>query len=547
MVLRSLSHLGGSGLSARATEDLFVRFLKWIPDEIDKARALALGLNLQVLVDVPVGSTPDDAFMAVPGRTVEVTATLSSSSHSPVASSIELKLPNGWNSKILTSNTAGDKTITRFKIYVPPTAKPTRPYWHRNDPETEALNTIGDSVYQGLPFSPPPVSALATIGKAAPGVISDVCMVRYKDTSGAIAERPLAVAPAFSVMLEPGEQVIPVADGATPAVKVAVSSNLDSGDLEATHWAGDPARNEGIVRAEVPQGWRAEPRAILMRFHARGEKQSSEFKVAVGDRTEGRESVRAALKSGHRSYAEGYSVVTREDLGTFYYYQPAEQQVAIVNVKIPKDLKIGYIMGAGDEIPTVLQQIGMDVALIPAEKLATEDLSHYQTIVLGIRAYDTQKDVIANNKRLLDFVQAGGRLVVQYNTLGYTAAAGDFNSGKYTPYPASLSRARVSVEDAPVRILEPGNAIFHTPNEIAQRDFDGWVQERGLYFLSQWDSNFTPLLETHDPGESEQKGGLLVAHYGKGTYIYTGYAFFRQLPAGVPGAVRLFVNLLSHE
>jgi hypothetical protein len=221
------------------------------------------------------------------------------------------------------------------------------------------------------------------------------------------------------------------------------------------------------------------------------------------------------------------------------------QRVSIVDVKVPKDLKVGYIMGAGDEIPTVLQQIGMDVTLIPAEKLGSEDLNRYQTIVLGIRAYDTQKDVIANNKRLLDFVQAGGRLVVQYNTLGYTAAAGDFNSGKFTPSPATLSRTRVSVEEAPVVILDPANPIFHSPNEITQKDFEGWVQERGLYFMSQWDSNFTPLLESHDPGEGEQKGGLLVAHYGKGTYIYTGYAFFRQLPAGVPGAVRLFVNLIS--
>jgi hypothetical protein len=221
------------------------------------------------------------------------------------------------------------------------------------------------------------------------------------------------------------------------------------------------------------------------------------------------------------------------------------QRVSIVDVKVPRDLTIGYIMGAGDDIPTVLEQIGMNVTMIPADKLASEDLSKYQTIVLGIRAYDTQKGVIDNNQRLLDFVKNGGRLVVQYNTLGSFGVPIDFNAGKYTPYPATLSRARVSVEEAAVTILDPGNPIFHSPNEITQKDFEGWVQERGLYFMSQWDANFTPLLESHDPRESEQKGGLLVAHYGKGTYIYTGYAFFRQLPAGVPGAVRLFVNLIG--
>jgi hypothetical protein len=182
----------------------------------------------------------------------------------------------------------------------------------------------------------------------------------------------------------------------------------------------------------------------------------------------------------------------------------------------------------------------MNVTMIPPEKLASEDLSTYGTIVLGIRAYDTQKEVATNNKKLLDFVSAGGTLVVQYN-----AGVGDFNGGKFTPYPADLSRARVSVEEAPVEILAPEDSVFHYPNTITARDFDGWVQERGLYFMGKWDDHFKPLLACHDPGEEPQKGGLLRAQYGKGTYIYAGYAFFRQLPAGVPGAVRLFVNLLS--
>jgi hypothetical protein len=370
-------------------------------------------------------------------------------------------------------------------------------------------------------------------------------MVRYKDASGAIAERPLAVAPAFSVLVDPGERVLPMEDGPQPRVKVDVFSNLDSKTLRETYWTGDPEKDEGVLRVQGPEGWLVAPGEKALEFHERGERQSAVFKVTPGNRTEGRRENRASLKSGQRNFEEGYSVVTREDLGTFYYYQPAVQRISVVDVKVPKDIKVGYIMGAGDNIPTVLEQIGMNVTMIPADKLASEDLSKYQTIVLGIRAYDTQKGVIDNNKRLLDFVENGGRLVVQYNTLGSFGVPIDFNSGKYTPYPATLSRARVSVEEAPVSILDPANPIFHSPNEITQKDFEGWVQERGLYFMSQWDRNFAPLLESHDPGEGEQKGGLLVAHYGKGTYIYTGYAFFRQLPAGVPGAVRLFVNLVS--
>jgi LmbE family N-acetylglucosaminyl deacetylase len=518
---------------------------KW--SQLSKAAALASGVSLHVVVDEPIGASPDTAFMAVPGRTFEVTAALSGAGLPPGAPSSDLLLPKGWNSEVLSRSAEGKDSITRFKVYVPPTAELTRPYWHRNDPTTEALNTVDEPEDQTLPLPPSPVKASGFPYKAGVGLISATCMVRYKDTNGHIAERPLAVAPAFSLLLNPGEQVIPTEDGPKSEVDVEVSSNLDSKTLQDTHWAGDPEKNQGIVRVEIPGAWHVEPDDKQLEFNERGEKQNAGFTVHPGTRTEGREDIRASLKNGHRTYDEGYSVVTREDLGTFYYYQPAIQRVSIVDVKVPKDIKVGYIMGAGDDIPAVLEQIGMNVTLIPADKLATEDLSKYPTIVLGIRAYDTQKAVADNNKRLLDYVQNGGRLVVQYNTMGSFGVPIDFNAGKYTPYPATLSRARVSVEEAPVVMLDPANPIFHFPNEITQKDFEGWVQERGLYFMSQWDSNFTPLLESHDPGEGEQKGGLLVAHYGKGTYIYTGYAFFRQLPAGVPGAVRLFVNLLSRE
>jgi hypothetical protein len=331
----------------------------------------------------------------------------------------------------------------------------------------------------------------------------------------------------YSVALEPGSQVIPEQNGKSSSVKVAVRCNLTGA---AT----------GSLRLEAPSGWKVEPQQQSVRLAKRGDEQHFEFKVSPASLKEGRVQIRAVLEAGGAQYSEGFSLVTREDLDSFYYYQPATQRVSIVDVKVPKSLKVAYIMGAGDDIPAVLQQLGMDVTMLEAEKLASEDLSHYGTIVLGIRAYDTQQDLAANTKKLLSFVSDGGTLVVQYN-----ASTGDFNGGHFTPYPLSLSRARVSVEEAPVEVLAPNDSIFHTPNPITAHDFDGWVQERGLYFASDWDGHYTPLLASHDPGESPQKGGLLRAQYGKGTYIYTGLAFFRQLPAGVPGAVRLYVNLLT--
>jgi hypothetical protein len=188
----------------------------------------------------------------------------------------------------------------------------------------------------------------------------------------------------------------------------------------------------------------------------------------------------------------------------------------------------------------VLKEIGMNVSTIAADELARGDLSRYATIITGIRAYDVREDVRRYNTRLLEFVHAGGTLIVQYNT-GIAA----FNAGRYAPYAAELGRERVSEEQSAVQVLAPNDNIFHVPNEITAGDFDGWIQERGLYFMHSWDDQWEPLLAMHDRGELPRKGGLLRCFYGRGTYIYTGLSFFRELPGGVPGAVRLFVNLVD--
>ena len=417
-----------------------------------------------------------------------------------------------------------------------------RPYWHRQDPETDSVNTIDTPRFQTLPLSPSllllkenfaySISHHATPQNEPswrrpwPGLTVPL-IAEGLPSNGEPAKKQVAVVPPFSVALEPGEQVLPVADGKETTVKVGVSSNL----------TGAPA---GTLHLDLPAGWRAEPDTLKVSLPKRGDQQDFEFKVFPANLKEGRSEIRAVLDAGDKKYTEGYTLVTREDLGSAYYFQPAVQHVSIVDVRIPAKLKLGYILGAGDDIPAVLQQIGMNVTIIPAEKIAAENLSQYDTIVLGVRAYDAQKDVVANSQRLLDYVSNGGTLVVQHNN-----DIGDFNSAHFTPYPATLGRARVSVEEAPVTILAPDNQVFHYPNEISQKDFDGWVQERGLYFMSTWDDHFTPLMSCHDPNEPDQKGGLLYAKYGKGVYIYSGYAFYRQLPAGVSGAIRLFVNLVS--
>jgi len=510
----------------------------------------ALNLALEVSLTADVSSDGEreiqpvkevDALTAVsPGQEFLIAVTFHNGSKQPlVIDHIKLEVPAGWNT--ISGKTrpetvkAGEDLHANFRLRVPANTSYTRPYWHRDDPDRESVNRIDEEKYATLPFPPPALrarveytaGAASTSGARTRNGVTAVVVTPFLDEAGKRAARPLAIVPTFSVMLEPGTQAISTHNGSTSTVGVGVAGNV-------AHEV------QGVLRLELPQGWRSEPAQLAVDFKKRGEKQDFQFKVFPAGLQEGRAMVRAVLESEGEKYSEGYSLVTREDLGSFYYYQPARQRVSIVDVQAPHDLKVGYIMGAGDDIPTVLKQVGMDVTLIPAEQLAAEDLSKYQTIVLGIRAYDTQKDVATNNRKLLDFVSAGGTLVVQYN-----ASTGDFNAGKFTPYPADLSRGRVSVEEAGVEILAPEDSVFHSPNAITAADFDGWVQERGLYFMSTWDEHFKPLLSCHDPGENAQKGGLLRASYGKGTYIYAGYAFFRQLPAGVPGAVRLFVNLLS--
>ena len=541
-----VSHQGrrlrGSDLSAIAKIDLLTRIVEK-QQQAETALNLALGARLTAEVSsngersIPTLKEADALTTVSPGEEFLIGVTFHNGSKQPLLiDQLKLEVPQGWSTisgkaKPETVK-AGEDLHADFRLRVPKDTAYTRPYWHRDDPERESINHVDNEKYATLPFPPPALRARVVYSVSEAGVktgngIDAVVVTPFLDEAGKRRTRPLAVVPAFSVALEPGTQVISTHNGSTTTVAVGVSSNR-TGEAH------------GVLRLELPDGWRSEPAQFSADFKKRGEKRDFQFKVIPAGLQEGRATVRAVLESGGEKFGEGYTLVTREDLGSFYYYQPARQRVSIVDVKAPHDLKVGYIMGAGDDIPTVLKQVGMDVTMIPAENLASEDFSKYGTIVVGIRAYDTQKEVVANNKRLLDFVSAGGTLVVQYNT-----GTADFNSGKFTPYPAELSRARVSVEEAPVDILAPDDSVFHYPNTITAHDFDGWVQERGLYFMSKWDDHFTPLLACHDPGEDAQKGGLLRAQYGKGVYIYAAYAFFRQLPAGVPGAVRLYVNLLS--
>jgi hypothetical protein len=505
----------------------------------------ALGIYFDLSVDQP-GPPPAPSYfprmeqtisLAIPGQTFNATARLYNRGKLPVQpGDVTLNLPPEWKSTLVKSDNRelapGDVAAVQFQITVPQKAPYTRPYWSRTNPEAETVYTISDPELLTAPWPPYPVHARVTFtqGKFW-GESLTVAKIKFVDPTSGQTERPLAVGPPISVLMTSPVVIAPITGAGTSQIGVSVRSNVQT-----------PVHAK--LKLETPQGWKVEPDSIAVDLDHDGDVNNYTFQITPQNLREGTYQVTARADYNGKQYAEGFKVITRPDLDSFYAYHPATQNVQAVDVKLPQQLKVGYIMGAGDEIPSVLRSVGLNVSLISAQELASGDLGRYDTIVVGIRAYDVRMDVREQNRRLLDYVNRGGTLIVQYNQ-----STNAFNEGHYTPYPATESNVRVTVEEAPVEILAPNEPLFSYPNKISAKDFDGWVQERGLYFMSQWDPQFKPLLSCHDPGEPPQNGGMLMAHYGKGVYIYSGYAFSRQLPAGVPGAIRLFMNMVSagHE
>jgi LmbE family N-acetylglucosaminyl deacetylase len=510
--------------------------------QFEEAADEALGIYFDFTVDPP-GPPPGPSYfprmeqtlsLATPGQTFTATARLYNRGKLTInAGQPYVDYPTGW--KVTTSKKEPDRDLapgemasTQFQITVPENADFTRPYWSRQNPETETVYSIQDPKQLTSPFSNYPLyAATSFLLMGSWGHAGAVAKVKFIDPTLGQSERPLAVGPPISVLLTSPVVVSPVGGTVKSQIGVSVRSNVQS----AVH---------AKLKLETPQGWKVEPAEIAVDLDHDGDVRNYSFQVTPQSLHEGTYKVTARAEYNGKQYAEGFKVITRPDLDSYYAYRPATENVQAVDVKLPAQLKVGYIMGAGDEIPSVLQSVGLNTSIITAQELASGDLSRYGTIIVGIRAYDTRTDIREHNRRLLDYVNDGGTLIVQYNQ-----STSAFNDGHYTPYPATEANVRVSVEEQPVEILAPEERVFNWPNKITQKDFDGWVQERGLYFMSQWDAQFKPLLACNDPGEPPQKGGLLLAHYGKGIYIFSAYGFSRQLPAGVPGAIRLFVNLVS--
>jgi hypothetical protein len=343
----------------------------------------------------------------------------------------------------------------------------------------------------------------------------------------------------------------------TPALSVSLKPELlimpqpsESGTrtIQATLLNNRKESSKGIFKLDTPQGWTVKPLQVEFSLSRKGEAFTQSFTIAppVG-LAPGKYSIQAVATINGQEFRKEQQRISYPENWTRYLYAPTQTVLEMFPITIAPNLKVGYIAGAGDDILAALQQLGVRTQLLTADDLAFGDLQQFSSIITGIRAYNENDALRKNNQRLLDYVSEGGTLIVQYvRPMGMASRTNGGSPFLFSPYPMSISNdSRITVEDSPVRILNAAHSLFNQPNKIEEADFQGWVQERGLYFMNSWDPHFEALLSGNDPGESPQNGGMLYARFGKGHYIYTGYSWFRQLPAGVPGAYRIFANMLS--
>lgn len=478
------------------------------------------------------------AYQVVPGDTLTVNLEMVNRSHVPVlvkSVAIDGALGRAAELNQVLVLKFNSRELKPLQISLPQNYPISQPYWLKEAPKNDRYQVEDDDLaLVGLPETPATFQTKIVVRIGEGDSAQEIEYIRpvhhrYVDPLYGELTRPLVVTPALTLQLAQRSLVFP-------------GPHSKRVDLTL---AGHRAKLSGTASLGVPSGWTVSPASVPFTIESVNEIVTVQFDVTPPkDEQEGMLEVLATVDG--KLYQRGMTVVS------YPHFPPQTlfpRETARI-VREPVELlskRIGYVMGAGDDIPAALEQIGGNVSLLSESDLARGDLSGYDAIVTGVRAYNTRPDLIANHKRLLDYVDKGGTLIVQYNTTrNFGAGTADPVDGlQLGPFPLKFGRDRVSVEDAPVTILKPGHSLLNVPNKIRTEDFAGWVQERGLYFPSKFDDRYDTVIATHDPDEESLSGGILYTKSGKGVFIFTSYSWFRQLPAGVPGAFRIFANMLS--
>lgn len=482
-----------------------------------------------IYLDALLMETADSII--TPGESFKVSVQFQSRGEGNEVETVAASLitPPGWTATLIQEQ--GGLFI--FQVKAPEDAALTRPYWHRKDLSVDRYTPeVG---YTGIePYVPAPVIAKVTY--LSNGISASVRKpVHYRwfdlDTGGEMRSE-IAVGPKISISFDNPICVVTLGNQQPCKMKVTLTS-FSKEEIDA------------VLNLSVPAGWKLSSYNKAVKLE--GENDARTINIILTPPSglkQGKFFLKAQATVGFEEFTQEAQKIAYHHIRSRQFYKPAEVTVSVIDVKMPSSLKVGYIMGVGDQVGMATEQMGADVTYLDEDDLVAGNLSQFDVIITGVRAYLKRGDLIQNNSRLLDYVKNGGHMVVQYNKY-------EFMRDQFTPYPAKISRPhdRITVEEAPIRILVPRHQIFRTPNRIQDRDWNNWVQERGLYFFGEWDENYTPLLEIQDPwpyNNEPKKGSLMIANYGRGSYIYTGLAFFRQLPAGTEGAFRLWANLISY-
>jgi LmbE family N-acetylglucosaminyl deacetylase len=492
--------------------------------ELDEAVVLCSGLWLDATAD---------KYAVVPGGSLKISATALNREKLPV--DVESVDVDGM-AKATADLTHGsplvfnEPQVSALSVTVPKNQPVSQPYWLR-EPKQGETYTVPNQLDIGLPENPTLLRAHFHLHiETADIEVSRPVMFRYIERSEGERMRPLIVEPDVALQLSEGARVFP--SQASRSIHLQVEANV--------------ADASGHVEIKVPAEWSVEPREQDFKLTGAGQETPVSFRITppAHDSKGALEASALVGSAGDSKIAVGMQVINYPHIPPQVLFPPARTELVRTDVRLLAR-SIGYVMGAGDEVPDALRQLGADVILLSADDLARGDLSRFDAVVTGVRAYNTRPDLRSNQERLLEYVKNGGTMVVEYNVLEGGFAGGDPSSvASIGPYPIKIGRDRVTVEETPVEPLVD-NSVLHKPNEITSKDFEGWVQERGLYYASEWDPHYQALFETHDPGEKPLRGGTLYARYGKGVYIFTAFSWFRELPAGVPGAYRIFANFLS--
>lgn len=411
---------------------------------------------------------------------------------------------------------------TDITLKVPDTRDLSQPYWLRNPPK-KGVYTVEERRLIGVPENPPSLPIHVTLDE--PGMRNLIFTVpatfRWTDPVAGEKTRSVDIVPEVTANLGSGVYIFPEAK-ARPV----------------TVWLRSFGATAATARLIVPEGWKVEPASTNVKFNGKGDEARATFTVTPPVAESTSHVIAEVELPGGKKLALGLTNIDYPHIPAQRVFGDSAAKLVRADIK-RRGNRVGYIMGSGDDVPNILRQVGYEVTLLTDADLDRGDFAQYDAVVAGIRAYNTRKRLRLAHDKLMQYVANGGTVVVQYNTTG------DLVVEAPGPFPFKISRDRVTVEDAPVTLLAPEHPLLTTPNKIAAADFNDWVQERGLYFAGEWDPKYTPVLATNDPGEPTKPGGQLFARHGKGAFVYTSYAWWRQLPAGVAGAIKAFVNLVS--